>query len=247
VSETKLLGSRPSAAENDGVDSPAPGWHYRLFERYGIKNVLDVGANRGGFVPTWLDSGAEHVLALEPVPDCYAELAARFLTEPRVSTRRLAASDASGYLRDVNVFHCWTLLPDGYDTKRSGSVGRSVDFVGSPAFDVELVTIDDLLARECFDPDFIKIDVDGYEAKVLRGAQKTLARRLVPLMLEISYMPERLLGDSCEAMVSDLFALGYQLVKMNGGKRYATASDLMAEFPWHTSWDAICEPVGYRP
>jgi hypothetical protein len=150
-------------------------------------------------------------------------------------------SDAPGKLTDVNVFNCWTLLPEA-----SRRLDRAVEFVGIPPFSVELWTIDDLIDWVGFSPDLIKIDVDGYEVRALRGARRIIAARRPVIMLELSYLPDAL-GDCCECMVRDLFRAGYALTILNGGRRLTTVKDVMRGYPWDTSFDVICEPVDGPP
>jgi len=221
-----------------GQNCPPSGWDRLLFEAYGIRDVLDVGANTGGFVDAWLEKGARSVHAIEPVPSCFAQLSARFAGDPRVTCHRLGVSDAPGKLTDVNVFNCWTLLPEA-----SRRLDRAVEFVGVPPFSVELRTIDDLIDGWVgFSPDLIKIDVDGYEVRALRGARRIIAARRPVIMLELSYLPDAL-GDCCECMVRDLFRAGYVVTMLNGGRRLTAVKDVMRGYPWDTSFDVICEPA----
>jgi len=223
---------------------PRAGWDRELFARHKIKRVLDVGANYGGFVTGWLGCGASQVHAIEPVPECFDALSKLFERDPRVVCHRLGVSDEPGTIERANVFHCWTLLPDGTRNGAGMQIDPAVDFKGKPSFDVELDTIDSLLARWDFEPDFIKIDVDGYDARALRGAREYLARRRPVLMLELAYHPE-FLGDCVECMVRSVYDLGYTmrcLNDLNDGRPLETLKDMMRIYPWDTSFDVICEP-----
>ncbi len=51
--------------------------------------------------------------------------------------------------------------------------------------EVESITVDDFVAQENILPDFIKIDVEGAEAKVLNGMTKTLKQDHITLLVEI--------------------------------------------------------------
>ena len=50
--------------------------------------------------------------------------------------------------------------------------------------DVDMTTIDDLCAAEDLRPDFIMIDVEGFEVEVLEGASRTLRHRPA-LLIEV--------------------------------------------------------------
>lgn len=215
-----------------------------VIRRHGCRQTLDVGANVGGFVSTWLDLGADRVLAVEPVPSCFDALVATYGQDPRVTALKLGVSDAVGSKRDLNVHNCWTLLPDlGTGGKPTDhKVGRALEFVGKPAFDVTFTTIDALLAEQSFAPDFIKIDVDGYDAKALRGAHNYLSTRHPLVMVEISYLM-KLVGDDCEQMIKDIFTLGYTMTSVVTAQRFTSAKEFMPVFPWRTSFDVLLEPI----
>lgn len=51
--------------------------------------------------------------------------------------------------------------------------------------EVESITVDDFVAQEKIKPNFIKIDVEGAEAKVLKGMRKTLQQDNITLLVEI--------------------------------------------------------------
>ncbi|MFF1272865.1 FkbM family methyltransferase [Streptomyces marokkonensis] len=134
----------------------------------------DTAVDVGGWYGPWtrrLAGRARRVVTLEPVPHL-----ARLLTAsapPNVRVIRAAASDRPGIAR------LWLPPDDGGDRGVSSLVRR--DIHGS-ALDVTCVTLDELGLR---DVGFIKIDVDGNESAVLRGATGILARDRPALFVEL--------------------------------------------------------------
>lgn len=125
--------------------------------------ILDVGANIGNHSVFWasfVDHRAIH--AFEPVPALY-QMLRRNVGWLGVDTHRLALSDHAGELRMT------------VDTQ---NMGRShVDEEGGlvvPAMWLDNVALKDV--------SLIKIDVEGHQAQVLRGAQRTL-EQWHPLLL----------------------------------------------------------------
>ncbi|MFF6782619.1 FkbM family methyltransferase [Streptomyces sp. NPDC012510] len=134
------------------------------------RTAVDVG----GWYGPWtrrLSRRAEHVVTVEPVPRL-----ARLLTSTAPANVRVvqaAASDRPGTAR------LW--LPPGDDGGRgvSSLVRRDIH---ARALDVRCVTLDGLGLT---DVDFVKIDVDGNELAVLRGASGLLARDRPALFVEL--------------------------------------------------------------
>ncbi|GGX25231.1 hypothetical protein GCM10010297_53000 [Streptomyces malachitofuscus] len=132
--------------------------------------VVDVG----GWYGPWthrLAGRARRVVTLEPVPRL-----ARLLTAtapPNVRVIRAAASDRPGIAR------LWLPPDDGGDRGVSSLVRRDIH---GHALDVTCVTLDELGLRNV---GFIKIDVDGSESAVLRGATGILARDRPALFVEL--------------------------------------------------------------
>src|SRR5207248_9774412 len=83
---------------------------------------------------------------------------------------------------------------------------------------VPVVTIDGFCAREGIDPDFIKIDVEGWELAVLCGARETIRRRGRALALFVEMHPSAwpLLGTSRERLLDELRAQRLEPVSLGG-------------------------------
>jgi len=105
-----------------------------------------------------------------------------------------------------------------------GSTDEVPDNLGSSKFvaatsnaslgQTRLASMDEYVASQKLpDPDFIKIDTEGFECKILRGARRLLDRASPELFVEIS--PE----NETEGK-SLLHELGYQRVLFNYGKNY---------------------------
>lgn len=73
----------------------------------------------------------------------------------------------------------------------------------------ELTSIDHIANVQGIMPDLIKIDVDGYEGKVLRGGIGTFARHRPPIMLEL-HKDKLLNGETRADVVGTLLDIGYE-------------------------------------
>lgn len=133
--------------------------------------VLDIGANVGNHALAFSEF-FDRVYAVEPYPPVYDRLAARKKVSDRIHTFRIALSDHSG-----------TVSFKAPDTDNLG-IGRIAE--DGDLF-IETVSGDAFVAAEIQDRiDFIKIDVEGHEAEVVKGLAKTLLRDRPTVMFEAS-------------------------------------------------------------
>lgn len=123
---------------------------------------VDIGANVGSY--TLLAAGAvgANVISVEPIPETFQHLQTNvFLNhlESRVTGLNIGISEREGELRFSKSLDTMNriLLPD-----------EKLDAISVP-----VKTLDEILKDKT--PHVIKIDVEGHEFPILRGAEKTLA------------------------------------------------------------------------
>lgn len=144
------------------------------------KVAFDIGANVGRTTRI-LARRFERVAAVEPCMESWHELchvAADLDGESYVVPLNLALSDHAG----------WVELLETENPIRSGQLTSSAD---SLAWGPEvgrrkiLCTTVDQLARMIGPPQFLKIDVEGHEVRVLRGATEVLRHWAPDLYVEV--------------------------------------------------------------
>lgn len=165
--------------------------------------ALDIGANRG--IYTWrLARLARQVHAFEPQP----ELAARLqLAVPEARVHALALSDGDGEAElrvpvVANIaYQGWgSIEPENsFDAVRCSAV-RSIHV---PSRRLDSLGLDDV--------GFIKIDVEGHELAVLRGAERTLSRCRPILLLEAD---DRHRPNAVESVRAYLAEVAYWMTPM---------------------------------
>jgi len=79
---------------------------------------------------------------------------------------------------------------------------------------VKSTTIDNYVETYQLKPDFIKIDVEAAEGKVLKGMSKTLALRPLTILIEIHANVLELHGFSCKEILATLFDYGFTLYEL---------------------------------
>ncbi|MFM2420631.1 MAG: hypothetical protein RL385_5354 [Pseudomonadota bacterium] len=152
-----------------------------------IETILDVGANTGQFaLAAHRAFPSAEILSFEPLAECYATLAKRLRALPRARAFNIALGEAPGTRSfERNVYSpSSSFLPLGVAHQRSFPFARDTTEV-----EVQIDTLDAVVDRLApAEPMLIKIDVQGYEDRVLQGAQRTL-RRARALLVETSFLP----------------------------------------------------------
>lgn len=149
----------------------------------------DVGANCGQTIPVMLER-FEQVYAFEPAEECWDYLAGY---DGNVTCLPIALSDRD---EDIGLI----CLPDKIDTGQlvtAGTHGMEWDPNARDAVTrhVPAHTVDHLIADAVIPaPDFMKIDTEGHELRVLFGARQTLAVHRPDLLIEF-HSP--VLHESC--------------------------------------------------
>ncbi len=161
--------------------------------------VVDIGANVGYYtlIASRLVGDHGRVLAIEPDP-ANATVLFRNLAENDVRNVRVfqgAASDHNGVER---LYRAGTNQGD-HRTYDSGD--------GRPSEQVAACRLDDLVGDWSHRVDFMKIDAQGAEAKILEGAAGTLRRNADHITLVLEFWPFGLdQAGSSAAQVLDLLA-----------------------------------------
>jgi FkbM family methyltransferase len=159
---------------------------------------IDVGANCGIYTVVGCTINPNvHVVAIEPVPKVCAAL--RHNVKENNFDSRVAILDVA--LGDTNGTVCFheaedstmgSLAVDGYRGQR----GRVIQ--------VECKTLDSIVERLSIQPDFMKIDVEGFEDAVLRGATNVLHKFRPRIVLEANP------GDPGDHVTEILLRHGYR-------------------------------------
>ena len=160
--------------------------------------VFDIGANVGARTREFLDRGAS-VVAVEPQRACMAQLERHFGDDPRV----LLVENALGAEEGVATMLCTTastiasMSPDWIDSVRAS--GRFSEFSWDESIEVPVSTLSALI-DQVGEPDFCKIDVEGFESQVLAGLDRPVRS------VSFEFVPEHLEGTI--ACIERLDALG---------------------------------------
>lgn len=194
---------------------------------------LDIGAHIGyhTLVGACLVGAAGKVFAFEPDPVLYGRLVRNVEPFPWVRVFPYAVWESSG-----------TLL-----FERSSAAGESGwgtltavrDLGQGHHIAVEAVSLDDWCEKCPLDRvRAIKIDAEGSEPRILRGAQKLIRRFRPAVVLEMNEVVLRQAGSSSVALAEHLFRLDYELFGLSWPRleRLAEGQDLLSS-------EVLCIPA----
>lgn len=197
-----------------------PEIHRQLWDNVGRGYLAwDIGANCGQTLGE-LTSRFTRVMAFEPAEECWSYFTA---WTGRVELFPFAISDLDG---DIQL----AALPDKIDTGQLVTPGThgmewSPDVPEAVARTIPARSIDGLLDDGFDRPDFIKLDVEGHEGRVLAGAKWTLHMYRPQWLIEF-HTPE--LHEDCRRVLTEH---GYRLETVRH-PHYATGSDMWHNHGW---------------
>lgn len=136
--------------------------------------VVDIGANLGQWVSAFMIfARVGRIEAFEPNPEAFAALQTSLGQRPNTRLHNLALGDlrTTGKLNVMHSSGMSSFLTPSEAIREAYAPAADV----VKQIEVEVVPIDDVIPRDT-DVDLMKIDVQGVEHSVLRGARQTLKR-----------------------------------------------------------------------
>lgn len=178
------------------------------------KASIDIGASAGSYTVHLLNHSTK-VYAFEPIPDSAAYLGRRLTARPhaRLRVETVALSDRTGNaaLKVMTADTGRSTIEAANPVERAGAV---------EVLNVPMRRLDDY--ADVMEPvGCIKIDVEGHEEAVLRGAANILRRDHPSLIIEIE---ERHKPGSLTAVQRYLGELGYRGFFFRGGRLHPIES-----------------------
>ncbi len=172
-----------------------------------FKRIIDVGANIGKYSLLFSENKDSKVVSFEPIHENFVAL-----------------------LNNVGqnkAFNINPILLGCYDENKEVEINLCEENSGAHSihFDrgykkdkINVVTLDSFLEDRDFNPDFIKIDVEGVELNVLKGAIETIKKDKPVIFLEIF--------NEKEEIFNLLEGLGYTIQDKGGSNYLAKPKDL---------------------
>jgi FkbM family methyltransferase len=214
---TVLKAAAQTAFRRVGLDvrryRPAGRRRMALMASHRIASVLDVGANVGQYAMELREFGfAGAILSFEPSRAAFSILERRCARDPAWECMRLALGDqhseAELYLSSNSASSSLLAMLDSHHR-----AAPDVTVVGSETTSVRTLDSLELLFDE---PAMLKLDVQGFEDRVLRGGRRTL-ERISLVECELSVAPLYANQLAMFELVELLSAEGFRLVGLEPG------------------------------
>ncbi len=156
-------------------------------EQLGVRTLIDVGANVGQFAMEARAKGWQHpIVSFEPLPDAHAELSRLAARDPTWIIAPPMAIGAEAGQATIHVAEnvvSSSLLPM---EARHLEVAPTSQYRGTLLVDVR--TLDSVMDPTWEGPYALKVDTQGFELEVLKGALQTV-RRSALVVLEMALTP----------------------------------------------------------
>lgn len=158
-----------------------------LLLHHGIKVVLDVGANDGGYAKELRALGySEEIVSFEPLRSAFAKLRSAAGKDDRWTAVNVGLGEASEQ-RSINVAGNSTSSSFLPMCDHHLAAAPQARYMGRES--VKVIRLDDVFDDYCgSESAFLKLDVQGFEEQVLLGGQASL-RRISGVQIELSLLP----------------------------------------------------------
>jgi FkbM family methyltransferase len=191
---------------------------------------IDIGSNIGLFslIAAHLVGTTGKVYAFEPCLKTFQRLGANIALNKfkNVESNQIALSDVSQTME----IRASTEGFDGWNSFAKPYMGEnySTETVIASTWD-EWASGKELAGRVTM----MKIDVEGWEGKVLKGAQKALGRADAPvLQVEFTDDAAEAAGLSCREVYKDLIGLGYEVCRFDAERRQLVPDPIREKYPY---------------
>jgi FkbM family methyltransferase len=184
---------------------------------------FDVGANVGQSARRFLTAyPAARIYSFEPLPSIFAELVRNVASDPHVTCLNIGLSDREGAAIMIEDADCSSIRTAG------------------PGQEVQVRTLDSVCVEHGVDRiDFLKIDTEGHDLAVLRGAAQLFDERAIAaVQVEAGMHPENDSHVPFETLKAHLEEAGYRCFGI-----YSQSPEWVLEKPFLRWTDPVFVPA----
>lgn len=152
-----------------------------------ISTIIDVGANQGQFAIASNNKFPNAtIISFEPLPEMYEQFKANVNNNPRITIHNMALGDEAGVIDFYRNEHSHASSALVISDKQKETIPGTSN---TTKIQVKVDRLDNVAASwTLHGPVLLKLDVQGYEKKVLLGAP-ALLKKIDYLLFETSFVP----------------------------------------------------------
>lgn len=207
----ELLKKKGYTIYKDGITDKTSIIYSKILNVNNIENILDIGANAGQYAQSLRKMGyKEHIYSFEPLKQPYTALVSNSKDDNKWHVFNYGLGDAPGK-QQIHVSK--NSVSSSIRDIKQEHIQNEPDSVYTHTTEIELKTLDEVLLElkvKDLTKTMIKIDTQGFEENVLKGASTSLGK--IPLIqLELSLIPLYEEALLFEEMLMYMKANGYYL------------------------------------
>jgi FkbM family methyltransferase len=185
--------------------------------------VLDIGANIGCHTLPLAKIVGEQgkVFAFEPMSRAFSKLKQNvgLNSFKNIVLEKIAFSDVSQKKDSIHFRSSWPLDSIEVDKQKEKE-------------EVEFTTLDDYVKKNNIQRiDFMKLDVDGYECKIVKGGMNALKKFRPMMIIELGISTLKGVGDEPDKLIDSLMSLGYSFFSEKELKPYPGKDSILKALP----------------
>lgn len=156
-----------------------------ILSKYNFKTFIDIGASYGDFISLVREHKKNiEILGFEPIIGVFSSLQDRYKEADKVSLYNLALGDFNGLVdfHENEYSYSSSILPIGNLHVKEFPFTKNYK-----TSEVKIASLDNILSNKNLErPILIKLDVQGYEGKVILGGKKTFSQADI-VIVELSF------------------------------------------------------------
>lgn len=173
---------------------------YSTIETFENMNIVDIGANCGTFTRYALANKAKYVISIEPNREAFQYLSDTFSNQNNVTLINAALSDKNG--EEV-------LYSSKFNNTMCSMLSNHMPEQDAFAETVRSIPLKEIIDNDMPNVDILKIDIEGYEYKVLRALPDLYLNKIKTLIIEIHFVLEK--NIEVMELITRLKKLNYSL------------------------------------
>ena len=229
----------------ESIDSKI--YYHGDYERFSLKWVreyvcsgmvcFDIGANIGYYTLHLgrIVRSQGHVFAFEPTTWAFQKLQRNLsLNNPdNITIERLGLSDSEKIGKPLEDFAFQASWPIDKNLQRNVASKDTANFT----------TLDNYIKKNLIESlDFIKIDVDGYEERILKGGKSTITSFRPFILMEICPHALNLAGTTARSLLKHLEELEYIFIFVEEPKKFLKIQEIETLAALRKSINLACLP-----